>query len=490
MVGKKKIRRFVWIFVLPLIWLAGACTGTKEKPRHPVHLNAAGYIYEWNDDRFYAKPQDVLFEKFTPPAFRRLIARVKPRRASTIQWIPGKTETLVLAFLYPADTLDADSTMRLTYRQKVFFRLSLDQVPVFYYPSDSVWVFTSDRKAMEKYLRGGWSLLPDKDEASFRRNRNEEAFAFWYIRPSNIYNPRFRPCGNDFLEKNAGDLWIWDVEAPGQKVFYGLGITDPQQHGLSEVFDGLAPGGTEAVPYLLHFGNFTAWFTESFPVWSKKWEAFKKASGYRVTPLDVRKYKSVKAVAMVPGKSPFLFLWSEEAASLLPEGEPVDVIDDIKIYANPDSVSFAARFYPLTARKSYPYMAVDGHKCVMARDKNTLIRVLEKISRPIVAHPLLKTIGDDIHLLWSGRKGYWSWQVDDNKVLQTRVYEAPSSASTARSGPDNLFLFDLKWPASWVYGPRWVYNHRSKAYEILFQDRTGRLVLVDAKGRVRWQKDI
>lgn len=483
MVGSKIIRWALW---LPLIGLLGGCTHAAKQTSEPVLLKEAGYIFEYHDDNYYREEPGALFNSLTTTSLRRLLKSLKPRPASTVHWIfTGAGKPHVMAFVYPGDTLRADSVRPVTYKQFRYLAVRYRNSRYFYYPTDSLYILTTDAKDMEKWLRGGWAPIDPVIRNRLQRIRNDEAFAYWYIHPQAIRAENYSPVSYPFIMQHAGDYWIWDVEAPAQHVYYGVGLTEDQRRHFGEVFQDLDPAPQNLGSYLEAYKPYTVLYVSSFPVFAKRWEEYKKASGYSRTDFRPERYKSTKAVAYLDRKSPVL-VWQMTRPGTLFETEPAEIVEGYEIYRNPDSVRAGLFFRPLFPKAVYPYMAYAGNKVWMARSPQELIRLLKENEKltPAPVPGALK----NLHLVYAGHDRFMGLRGEENQIWQVFGMEAPAAKASARGTAG--FKWQKNWPVAVTYGPQWIYNHRSRQNEILFQDKLNRLVLMDARGKLRWKKDV
>jgi len=474
-----------WIVVL--LGILQGCRGKEKSSGRAVILKEAGYVYEWNDKDFYRSEPGALYRRMMPAYFGRVLRQLKPQARSSVQWIfPGENKTILMAFVYAADSLRPDSVQAVSYRQSQYYRVRQGQHQLFYFPTDSVQVWSTDAKALEKWIRQGWSLLSPTEYERVKQVRNDEAFAYWYIRPAKIYNRQWWPVDHSFLLKEAGDYWIWDVEAPGQRTYYGIGLAEGEQRRLTEVFEDTDPAALSLTGYLEAYKPYTAFFVSSFPVFTKRWEEFKKASGYRLDPFPRTRYKSLKAAAVLEQKKPVLVLYLQDASSVFKDNYP-ETIDGYEIYTNPDSSIIGRYFYPLFGRETYPYMARAGHKIWMATDKDQLVRLLKE-NEQLTPAP---TPGyfEDLHVIHSTDDAFFGIRAGSEEQVW-QVYGIRTAMAGQGDKTNALFLWQKDWPVAITEGPQWIYNHRSRQNEILFQDKLNRLVLMDARGKLRWKKDV
>lgn len=460
----------------------------KPKQGKTVFLQEAGYILEVNDTALFVRP-DLLSRRLLPST---LTTALKHSGAPhfTVQWIySSKSQVAVLAFLPPSDTLAQPGESKAGYQRQTYF--AGGDPPVYRYVTDTLTLITTDADALHKFMRGGFVPMSPGLVQRIRNGRNSEAFANWYIQPAKILRPQDLPVQSGFLLRYNGKVWIWDVEAPGQNKYAGLGMETDSVHDLRDAFSVVDPGGKDLIRYLQNRKRFTAVFTESFPVWARHWAGFLASAGYARPPVPGKRYASVKALGFVQDHGPAILLWAERPDEVIGERDPDENIEGIDLYRNPDSTAFPAFLYPLAARKSLPWMAVRDQLVVMASDKQHLMHYLGQDVSDEMPGEIRDFLSTDVHLLHREGNRWFGIRYDDHLIFQNFAgitVETPAQAT--EKGARYTRLFDLQWPAGLGFGPQWIYNHRSRSYEILFQDKAKRLVLLDGKGKPRWQKNI
>ncbi len=476
--------------LLGFILAAAILTGCRHKTtgEKPVFLQQAGYILEVNDTSLFSHP-DLLGRRMLPDGLSRIL-KASGTNHFFVDWIyAGKAEPYVLAFLPPSDTLSRPGESKQHYQGKTFFAQS--NPTVYRYVTDTLTLLTQNIDALHKFMRGGFVPMTPELVERIRRERNSEAFANWYIQPAKILRPADLPVHADFFLRYNGNVWIWDVEAPGQEKYAGSGFETDSVHDLRDAFAAVGTGGKNLIQRLANEKQFKAVFVESFPVWARLWASFLASAGYTRPNLPAKRYASVKAVACVDGQVPVLLLRAERPGEVFDKLTPYENIEGTDIFQNPDSTRLTSFLYPLAPRKSLPWMAAKAQLIVMAPDRQTLLQYLNKEMPDNTSDKLRDFLSADMHLLLREGNRWFGIRYDDHLIFQNFA-ELSDEQAPATSGRRTLFtrLFDVPAAGGIRFGPQWVYNHRAHRYELLFQDQANRLVLLDGKGKPRWQKNI
>ncbi len=501
MVGKK----IIWI-ILPLL-ITVACKGHKKDDFNPRFIKNASYILQTNEQDFFEKHQDYLSGQLFDKAAWNMMRTINPGVHTLVHFFQNNGSTDMLALLSPDDTIPFKRRDTLNHNGKVYYKFIEFNKDFYYLPGRDYSIVSDNHILIEKLIRTlPGDFMGDEKVAEFQHFTNPEASGHWFIFPSQASVSKSVFIDHGFVFKHLGEAVILDLENTGEHAYSGIAVASPSTRNISEIFEQVSPFESHPEAYLpagtercitLNF--------DSFDLFNKSWSDFKTYTGYRHEPLTVNEFKSLKSVTQSGGKANgyAVSFFGSEPEKLLGSFSIESTHNDVEIYrTGKDSLLLGKLFFPLFRKQSYPYaIAYDRYviwsptleaakKLIADIDNNRVLAATETFRQ------MREKTASEYHLGAMFDEKFFTLTRSGDMLFVN--FKAPSFATgsagknTSGKAPRNQWkkLSGFKSAYDFQVAPQWIYNHRTKKYEIIYQDTQNRLVLVDAKGKIKWKKDI
>ncbi len=495
----KKIN-LVWIF----LWasLLFSCRKKTEKKAFTERIpKEAAYVLHVNTPDFFQSERDYFLHMLRREKLAEVFRRDSVPAGSTFNFIiSSRNSEPFLVAVFPPDflrgtvkktlTFNGHSYELVTWRDYSFYRLRL---------SGNI-IISDKESAVRKIIRSGNDYWESPETTNrYLHYTNTEADAHWFWFPANTPNNGFVPVSYVFLAKHLGKVYLWDMESAGIPQYTGVVLQEDEENNFFRVFADLPPSKPDILPMIHPGAKRFVWFNvASFPVFVKRWYQYKSFIGYAAKPVPPG-LKSLKSIAEVTLKNKEKYLitnrfLSTEKLSAYPVAS---VYHDTEIYRTTDSTVLSSVFYPLLKKQAYPYVFLLGERLIWTASVETsrsIIDVFESGRNPVLADkgfaPAWKKLPDKISLALydDGKIGFASVMEKD---FFTGFYAGSGTNQAGRNKSQTWkILASIRLPALPRTAPQWIYNHRSKQYEIVYQDKLNRITLVTPEGKIRWQRNV
>ncbi len=497
MVGKKI--SFLVFFLLALT----ACKKNEKKDFKPKFLSGAAYILQINEDDFFVRHPDYLSRQLFHKTDWSFFRKIKPEKKSVFHFFAEKNGNKWVALLPPEDSVKLNKNEVLRYNGAVYYKLNGENKNYYFFCNQKFCLVSDNKILAEKLLRTTESeFLSDTLASEMQNYVNTEASGYWFVFPGNIRNNRPDLFGHKFILKHLGEVLVWDLENTGDLSYGGVTLTNDEVRTISEIFDRVSPYETAPETYLP--GQTESYLTltfDAFELFYKSWTDFKTYAGYKNDETDITPFKSLKSITYArSGRYKYLVgLFGKSPELLLESFSHVSSHNDVEIYrTGKDSLVARQIFYPLFDKTAFPYAVTYDNYVIWTHSipsAEKLIRSIEQndVLSETETHTGLMAHAPRQYNLASYRNGkYYTFKQIDGllfvnfKALENLTPDAkeksPRKASWQKISSIKASNFHIP--------PRWIYNHRTKKFEIVYQDIHNRLVLTDAKGKIRWKKNI
>ncbi|NPA43609.1 MAG: hypothetical protein GXO27_06255 [Chlorobi bacterium] len=482
------MRRFSpWLWIAWLFW--SGC-GEETKNYNPRYIDQAAYILRIHEDtaffrkhtgyltgRLFDRSDLVLFRKypFGKEAAYHFFDRGNGLRLA-VTFAPGRPA------LPAADTLN--------YQGELLLKSRVGDKDYFHFYRKDYGVLTSDRLLAEHLMRNLPDLfLSDSLARTYDGYANPDASAHWLVFPARVPREARYLTAHEYLHKHSGDVWVLDVENPGDYAYTGMAVTEPDGRSLAEVWESVMSYEAVLPPLPPETREFTALTFDDFARFYKAWTDFKTYTGYRQDPLPLKRWKSLKGIWQGDVLVTFFDPQPKELRERL---QPAFTAGDYQIFLTPDSATAGNVFYPLLRRRTYKYVWPLDEGWIWTSDRAVMERLVRlwdaKTDGRKPAWARLTGSERLTHQLTRMEPGrfFASDHLEGNKTVIHFAALKKEGEAVASGGWKEIARFD---GGSVQLEPRWVYNHLSGKYELVYQDAQNRIVLVTAKGKRRWAKD-
>jgi hypothetical protein len=501
MVGKKI--KFPGLFLSILIFLS-ACGLKKQKEFEPRIIRDASYILITKENDLFNRHIDPLTARLTSGELLAFLRKIKPSAGTSIHYFVSGNKIRSAAILPLQDSTGFISGNNFVYQGKNYYTPQNNK-GFFYTFFDDFILLTDNKILMEKLLRNlPADFIEQPKKQRIKDLSNPEASGLWIFFPAHTPDRGFLPVDQTFLMKYSGDTYIWDLENAGDKHYPGVAVSLDSTRTLAEVFGKVSPFSTGLPAYIRKNEKyFTLLNFDSFKIFAKYWLDFKAFAGYtnRITETD--KFSTLKAIAMVDNNPPYIVTHFSDEPAASKKLQPVTVYNDVEIFQTPDSLFPGYFFYPLAPLKSFPYVILFDNYWVWtstAEQAKNLIRNIntrQTLDTDKEFGQARNNLLDEYQILVRRNHSFLALGMAGDILFADYLINAndkeisPLVTGEKSPAPSRWKkLLSQKIPSGFQIPPRWIYNHRSRKYEIIFQDRLNRLTLMDATGKIKWQKNI
>ena len=349
-------------------------------------------------------------------------------------------------------------------------------------------------------------LIPKEKAEKYYHACNADALIHWYIIPEHIPYEKFYAFHPAWLFRKSGSVYVWDKEIPSTPLYSGISFPADTLADLSSVFNRVEPSSFHPAFYLTQeTESFLTLKFNSFPVFQKQWKEFKTMAGYR-DDTHPGFLKSLKSIAFARATENYAVgLFSEEPTTWTDRLQKMDQQNQMIIYKNTDSSYLSRIFYPLVPKISYPYVGVVGSLVIWAQSPDFIKKVANQIWQDKVLmvrksfQQIHEMAGDDNHIISYHQGTLYFARATEKYFLNGVIQEHTPQKIKGTNGKINQSektsisyktYLTRKISGEFILEPRWIFNHRTGKYEILFQDHVKRLKLTDALGNKRWSKSL
>ncbi len=496
MVGKK-IKIFVLIFVL----FVTGCEKERKQTFHPRYIRDASFILQINDQNFFEDHPDYLSSKVFKESGRQFFRKLNISVPAVFHFFVSGQDSKMAALLHPGDSVRFERGDSSVYQGQTYFYREKSGEKMFYSFFPEYVLVTDNKILMEKLIRQlpGTFIRSEKSEL-LSKFVNPEASGHWFVFPKNIHDKEWYVTNHSFLFKNTGDVHIWDLENPSDYRYEGVGFSMDSVRNMSEVF--FSVSSFPSFPAFLlpkNVEEFIHLNFDSFPLFYRAWIDYKTFAGYSNHPVEMKKIKSLKSITQTGEKNGFLFAYfSSEPEGLDKKLKMIERNESYEIFLSPDSLLFSKIFYPLIKKISYPYVFKTENYWIWSRDLKKLKHLIKHIEQDYVFQS-----GDFYEQIFSKTPENFKVAVKSGQTLYTLsdaeevLYETFYVNATDKHVRQSDRSKKNEWKkistiktGEFIILPKWIYNHRSGKFEIVYQDKQLNLVLTDAKGKIRWKKNI
>jgi len=487
MVGKK-IKIFAAILFTGLL----ACRSPeKAKFRTPL-IDKASYILHLRDTTFFNRMPDYLSRQMFSDNDLMFFRKFSPSAGTAFHFFEGEGHPKLAAVVPPEDSLKFSRDSMGMYEGKKYYVTLMRNQPYYFFATSRYGIVTDDKNLIERLIRTlPQNFIADSLADLFKHYANAEAAGTWFIFPRYIpdHKSLYRPA---YVFRNTGNVLIWDLENPGDNNYDGIAITLPPDRSLEEVFQAVEPFSVHHEHLLpAETADYLSIRFDIFEHFYDAWTDFKTYGGYRNDPFPVQKWKKLKAVTQAGKKGEILITRFSSSPEKLSENlEEAFRYGEITVYRSADSSNLASLFYPLLVKNNYPYVALTDNDWIWTQDAAIMKKVLRDINdnRTFDKSPLYRKartrISPDDHLTGKTQNKFYNLRREDDILFTGLTVVTEESASSSKSWKETG-RFDAGNDFS--APPQWIFNHRSRKYEIIFQNRNRNLRLITAKGKQRWK---
>jgi len=493
MVGKKI--NFIAILLSVLSIFLFSCQKDEGEAWQPKYISKAGAILQPREEDFFDKMPDYLTARFFSEGDLAFFRKINPSVSSVYHFFFTETNPALAVTLPAKDSVKFHADTLWQYDGHTYYQTAGRDKPYYYFFTDDYGIVCNDKILTERLIRTlPEAFVPDSTVNDYLHYTNSEASAHWMIFPLYAENAGLNLFHNDYLFKHAGDVLIWDVENPGERAYSGVSLTQPPHRHLEDVF-------REVESYEIRPENFmpagtTRYLAVSFDVFEpfyRAWTDFKTYSGYRNNPLNAKDWKALKGITQGGSRNEFLITrFSSVPDAVFKRLRPAFRHNDMDVYISPDSSRLAQLMYPLMHKKSYPYVAVLDNDWIWTTDASVMRRILNAVAKEKTFDrtKLYKqhlSQGGPYHLKALNNNRYYTFKYDENILFVSYQFIDGAGNMPAAKTSAWTSVGKMKFSAGFQTDPKWVYNHRTGKYEIIFQDKQNHLTLTDAKGKQKWK---
>jgi hypothetical protein len=498
MVGKK----ITFWSLLMLLFLA-ACQ-KPEKPFEPKYIDNAAFILQTNETDFFQKHRDYLSAGLFDKKNWALLRKINPGKHTTVHFFSGKNGIKTAVLLHPADSVKLEKKETLRYNGDEYYKFTANEKDYFFFCRKDYCLLSDNKMLAEKMLRGLPSeFISDSLSVRMKEFVNSEASGHWFIFPKHHLNKQPDLFENPFLFKHLGEILIWDLENTGDLSYSGIVLNPGNNRSISEIFERTDTYEVYPESYLPdNTSGFVSLSFDSFELFYKSWIDFKTYAGYRNNPVNNALFKSLKSVTQSYGNESYLVTFFGSSPDKLTERfQLVTTHNNTDIYrTGKDSTLLTEMFRPLLKKRSYPYAMFYDNYLIWSPS----IQAAKKLTKYIENNKVFSKTGTYKNLMSATAGNYHLASYNKNKFYTLTLTNGllfidfkTSAGSKINPNPDGKTsrtawkkISSVKTSFDFHIPPKWIYNHRTGKYEIIFQDTQNRLILADAKGKIKWKKDI
>jgi len=323
-----------------------------------------------------------------------------------------------------------------------------------------------------------------------------------------IMSDNFKPdvLFRSFFKVKYADMADWqflDLVEISKQIASGVGLKKDTTGIFNQIFTGIKPQSQNLMTLLPFVIDEAAIL--SFDDFKKFTKQLGQQTSYAPKHIgNSTVLKSLKAINYFKeGSNQAVLLKLDDDSKLTGENpEKIKEFNNFGIYKYGDS-NLISNFFSgvLPTIKVNYYTIIDG-QILMTETKAYLEKVLNDIqnnatlSNNKIYQDLLAEIPDDYHVILLKNKlkiaGQSYMKVQTFKVedhfLFTNLILRSISGSTGQNMIEQVLSYNLKELP--IAAPQLVYNHKTKRYDIIFQDNQNRLTLVNLKGKRLWQTEL
>ncbi len=486
------------IFLWWVVWALASCAPVQKKVffEAPV-VKRSAYVMRINDTVYPSARPGYLLRRLAGGSSILLLNKLNPPSGSTVNFIiPSAGAKAYSVILLPPDYVFPFQVSFLEGNTgKGSFRF--EEKNFFVYKTKDYQLVTSNKIAFEKYLREKEVYFLNSGQAKKILNyANAEAPIQWIWFPMHIPGEQYWPLNDRFLLAHLGETYVWDMEVPEQSQYAGVILAPDSVNTLEDVFGAVDPVKTDFSRWIpRNSQQFRHFAFSSFRVWDKRWRHFKAASGYNTTEAPAW-WKALKSVTQAGEKNEFTILtFGQLTGKVLEKSRVLSKYHDMEIYENQDSIRLTAYFYPLLQKESYPYFTVFDQSMVLAKDIKSLESFIDLYERELTSNldknfkRRLGQLPEPLHVFIYSQGKIFAAVYQNDQFFS--VFDAGTSeGSRSQSKQGHYRLFTTIAPGELQHYPQWIYNHRTKKYELVWQNALHEVIWTDEKGKIRWRRNV
>jgi hypothetical protein len=295
--------------------------------------------------------------------------------------------------------------------------------------------------------------------------------------------------------------WLFlDIVESEKGIATGIGLSKENQDILTGLFQGLDVQNSAFVKFVpFSASEFVSISFSDFKVFMQNLSNIKKYAPARI-PASYPIFNSLKAVGFfVENTNKSLMLKLENPDDFIDKAEKIKDFNDFEIYTNPHQSLINDYFSSIFPVVDYRYFTVSDKYIILTRSQAYLEKIINDIQNHSslydskIYQEILSEIPDDYHLvLFKNKlniKGQKQMKAQtffvENQNVFTNLVVKNFEKKFSGMPVEQVLSYPLKEIPNTT--PQLVFNHKTKLYNIIYQDENNNLTLLNLKGKQLWK---